>query len=146
MRRRSVRAPRSRGTVSTGVAMRPSGSLAATPTRTEPTSTPSRAPRPNDARGSPGSSWGAPAPPPRRTVTSAAARTVGDAVPHGGEGVCQARHVRAATLRDVVLAAAAAAEDRGRSLGEGAGLPAAVARSGVRGHEDERTLLGHAGD
>src|SRR6187551_3351900 len=38
-------APMSRGTVTRGVARIPSGSLSATPTRTLPTSTPSRLPR-----------------------------------------------------------------------------------------------------
>lgn len=100
-----------RASVSTGVAMSPSGSLEASPTRTEPTSTPMRAPR-------------------TRPLTGSAARL--DSGDDRGERVGARLDLRAATLRDVVLATTATAEDRGRDLDQGASAHTRVAGASVR--------------
>ena len=97
-------------TVSTGTASSPPASQRATPMRARPTSMPSLAPG-------------------RIGLTGRARR----APRRGRAGI--ARHVAAAALREVGLAAAAAAEDAGHRLRERARVRSRVAR-GRRGRDD----------
>src|SRR6478735_1392145 len=89
----------SRASVATGVAISPSGSLAARPTRTEPTSTPRRAPR---------------------TTSTSAANRGHDRL----ERLAELGGIRPAALREVVLAATATAEHARGELHERSGADA----------------------
>src|SRR4051794_27643481 len=117
--------PRSRGSVCTGVAIPPEGSLAARPTRTLPTSTPSRTPV---------------------RIRSATCRDAfADRVLDACQGLADLGRVGATTLGHVVLAAAAPAEGLGRDLDQVTGPDAPLPGRVVRGHDDHRPVLGHAG-
>src|SRR5690242_5927598 len=117
--------PGSRGSVCTGVASSPEGSLAASPTRTLPTSTPSLTP----AR-----------------IGSAPCRdALAPRVLDPGQRLGDLGRVAAAALGHVVLAAAATAEGLGRDLDQVAGAHAPPTGRLVGSHDDQRTVLGHAG-
>src|SRR5690606_871883 len=100
-----------RGTVSTGIAIIPSGSHRATPIRACPTSTPSRTPRRNP---------------------SAATGSGPQRVAHGRQRGRNGTGIRTAALGDVVAAASPAAECGRGGLREDSGPGTAVAGGGGR--------------
>src|SRR5699024_5819150 len=109
----SLPCSRSRATVSSGVARTPEGSLAATPTRTSPTSMPRRTPL--------------------RMVGSGT-----DLALDRRQGVLDPARVLAAALGEVVLAAPTAAEGPGRDPHERAGLDPLRPGCLVRRDDDDR--------
>src|SRR5229473_1482899 len=144
------RLPRPRATVTSGVASRPSGSQRATPTRADPRSMASLTPvlthLARVSRSAPALPGGC------STVSSYAtmSRHVSYTRPYHikclvQRGLCAVAERRAATLGNVVTAAAAAAELTGGVLDEATCRQATLARALIDRDHDGRAVRGNAG-
>src|SRR6476620_11433047 len=129
--------PRSRSTVSTGVARIPSGALAATPMRTVPTSTPSRLPRPGSSP--PGRSG-------RRSSMSATGLAPAYFCAQRGQCRVYTRRPLTGTLFQIGLAAPTTIDRRTDLLDQLVGPKAEILRGRVDRHHERHAVVLALGD